>query len=557
MKTTIFSDKEDMNVEESKKKLVIDSKVCDARELTREKLAGYEKVVINSRILVVSPEARALLREFGVKINSATVLNLSEGEILRTKVINGPVKIGPTPAGEGEGIVEYVTLNGPVTVEPGGEETVKRWVGGTINGPVICPESVVGILTGRFTVNGPVDTYPDGCIRLESVTVLDGTFHLRARQDGKYYAARRVVALDPEIDFQAMIDKNLSFATKELVVNKSKVAQAALLVDETVKISAIPDGCSYVNGDTRLTESLLRSHGSRLWVGGDLTMPARDCADLLERVEYLQVKGCLRGTRKALDKAEALSRDGRLTLICGEMKLMGGNTIEDRAAVTVNTGLLEQAEDGLVIRDCATVTILEDVPLELLREKLLRIEDCAVVKCSPEQRPVVELVTYDVAVLSSGKGVNIGALNKGANFLGRIMGQLGKGVSIHVGADWDDDDDDEMEDLEDEIEDLEDEIEDLNDEIEDLEDEIEDMDDELEDLDEGDEEEDRDRREIQREREAILKEREALLREREARRAEREKRQKEREARRQARQEQRGQDRKPDIEVIDDSNFRW
>jgi hypothetical protein len=48
----------------------------------------------------------------------------------------------------GEGIVEYMTLNGPVTVEPGGEETLKRWVGGIINGPVICPESVAGILAG-------------------------------------------------------------------------------------------------------------------------------------------------------------------------------------------------------------------------------------------------------------------------------------------------------------------------------------------------------------------------------------------------------------------------
>lgn len=539
-------------MEESKKKLVIDSKVCDARELTREKLAGYEKVVINSRILVVSPEARALLREFGVKINSATVLNLSEGEILRTKVINGPVKIGPTPAGEGEGIVEYVTLNGPVTVEPGGEETVKRWVGGTINGPVICPESVVGILTGRFTVNGPVDTYPDGCIRLESVTVLDGTFHLRARQDGKYYAARRVVALDPEVDFQTMIDKNLSFATKELVVNKSKVAQAALLVDETVKISAIPDGCAYVNGDARLTESLLRTYGSRLWVGGDLTMPTRDCANLLERVEYLQVKGCLRGTRKALDKAEALSRDGRLTLLCGEMKIMGGNTIEDRAVVAVDAGLLEQAEDGLVIRDCATVTIRDDIPLELLREKLLRIEDCAVVKCSPEQRPVVELVTYDVAVLNSGKGINIDdTLNKGANLLGRIMGQFGKGVSIHVGADWDDDD-------EDELEDLDEELEDLDEELEDLEEELSDLDEEMEDLDEEDEAE---RREAEQELEAIRKEREALLREREARRAEREKRHQEREARRQARREQRdgGREARPETqtEIIGDSTFEW
>lgn len=320
--------------------------------------------------------------------------------------------------------------------------------------------------------------------------------------------------------------------------------QAALLVDETVKISAIPDGCSYVNGDARLTESLLRTHGSRLWVGGDLSMPTRDCADLLERVEYLQVKGCFRGTRKALNKAEDLSREGRLTLLCGEMKLMGGSTIEDRAAVTVDTSLLEQTEDGLVIRDCASVTIREDVPLELLREKLLRIEDCAVVKCSPEQRPVVELVTYDVAVLKAGRGAGIESLNRGANILGQIMGKFGKGVSVHIGADWDDDDEDDEE-----------ELEELDEELEDLDEELEDLDEELEDMNEEDDGEAR--RETQQEREAILKEREALLREREARRAERKKRQQEREARHKARQEQRSRDRKPDIEIIDDSNFHW
>lgn len=529
----------------SEKKMVIDSKICDARELTREKLEGYESIIINSKILVVNPEARALLREFGVKINSSTILNLAEGEILRTRAINGPVKVGPTPAGVGEGIVEYMTLNGPVTVEPGGEETLKRWVGGIINGPVICPESVAGILAGRFTINGPVDTYPDGCIRLEGVTVLDGTFHLRARQDGRYYAARRVVALDPEIDFQVMAEKNLSFVTRELVVSKSKVGQAALLVDETVRILAIPDGCSYVNGEAQLTESLLRSHGSRLWVGGDLSMPTRDCAALLERVEYLEVKGCLRGVRGALNKAEALSREGRLTLLCGETKIIGGSTIEDRAAVTVDASILEQAEDGLVIRDCAAVTIREDVPLELLREKLVRIEDCAVVKCSPEQRPVVELVTYDVAVLKAGRGAGIESLNRGANILGQIMGKLGKGVSIHIGDDWDEEDDEDEE------------LEALDEELEDLEEELEDLDEELEDLEEEDDEEAR--RETEQEREALLREREDLLREREARRAEREKRHRERAERRQARREQRGREPKVDVdvEVMDGSSFQW
>lgn len=274
-------------------------------------------------------------------------------------------------------------------------------------------------------------------------------------------------------------------------------------------------------------------------------MPTRDCAALLERVEYLEVKGCLRGVRGALNKAEALSREGRLTLLCGETKIIGGSTIEDRAAVTVDASILEQAEDGLVIRDCAAVTIREDVPLELLREKLVRIEDCAVVKCSPEQRPVVELVTYDVAVLKAGRGAGIESLNRGANILGQIMGKLGKGVSIHIGDDWDEEDDEDEE------------LEALNEELEDLEEELEDLDEELEDLEEEDDEEAR--RETEQEREALLREREDLLREREARRAEREKRHRERAERRQARREQRGREPKVDVdvEVMDGSSFQW
>ncbi len=53
---------------------------------------------------------------------------------------------------------------------------------------------------------------------------------------------------------------------------------------------------------------------------------------------------------------------------------------------------------GLHVVDCAVAEISEDVPPELILRSRLRLEDIAVVRCSPEIRNSVELVSADVAL---------------------------------------------------------------------------------------------------------------------------------------------------------------
>ena len=81
---------------------------------------------------------------------------------------------------------------------------------------------------------------------------------------------------------------------------------------------------------------------------------------------------------------------------------MGGTLLIDRVNVTVSRAALEQAEDGLSVRDCVNVRFDPDVPADLIRERLVSLTDCVTVTCTPEQRAAIEAVARDVTDLGAG-----------------------------------------------------------------------------------------------------------------------------------------------------------
>jgi hypothetical protein len=95
-------------------------------------------------------------------------------------------------------------------------------------------------------LNGTLSYYPDEAVLLKDTTLLDRTFHLRTRQDACYFASRRVVALDPGIDFGAMAQKNVRFSTKELLVAEGLAQAAVPLFDERAEFTILPDGCAFL-----------------------------------------------------------------------------------------------------------------------------------------------------------------------------------------------------------------------------------------------------------------------------------------------------------------------
>lgn len=372
---------------EKKKVLSVRAAVCDIRGLREETLAGYERVRLDCGVVLASPESRELLSRSGAEVKAANVLDI-DGDV-KVSSVNGRAEITPAQAAPPCRI--YLIVNGVLDIAPGSEDQLRHYAGITVNGSVACPKSMVSLLAG-MVVNGSVAAYPDGCIRLKKTALLDRTFPLRAREGALYYAAGRIAALDPAIDFQRLADKNVRFSTPHLLVAEGLAEAAVPLFDEAAEITVLPDGCAFLNDDAGLDEALLRRTGGKLYLRGSLQVGA-ESAPLLERFTFLRVTGDVLAARGAAEAVEASCAQYQ------RLHVVGGVLLSGRTVLTVGRELLERAEDGVSIADCVDVTIEEDVPPELLRERLVSVTGCVNVACTEAQRVAVEPVAEDVVNL--------------------------------------------------------------------------------------------------------------------------------------------------------------
>lgn len=388
------------------KKMVINCANCDARKVTEETLAAYETIVINAAAILVSPATKELMNRYGVVMNCASVTEL-EADV-EVSSVNGSAQIKSTDAAAGK---RYLTVNGSLTIGPDTQKVLEQYVGISVNGSVTYPESASAYLA-KMTVNGSTTCYPDDAIVLKRNAVIDRLFALRAK-NSLYWSAKRMIMVDPQLDAAALEKKGASFSTKEVVIAESKVEAMIGLIDEKADIIIVPDGTAVVLDDVELDELVLKKHGNKLYVVGDLKV-REDAADVLSQLEYLNVRG------DAL-VAESLKKQlmTALTEISGEVKLLKnpkGRQIGDKLSLKITKWLLEQEKDGISVSDCMKVTLDEDIPNDMILEKL-SFSDCMQIKCSPEQEAAVMAVSEDVMTIGAGDGENdlgIGEIIRGA-----------------------------------------------------------------------------------------------------------------------------------------------
>ena len=366
------------------KKLLINCASCDARKIREDDYAHYEAININTSALFTSPEAKAVLNRLPVSIDCANVIEL-EGDVdLRS--VNGRGEIRSEDAVPERKF--YMLVNGVLNIGPDTRKQLAQCVGMTINGALKCPESVYASLSGVM-INGSVACYPDGAIVLKRNAVIDGLFALRAKS-ALYWAERRMIMVDAELDAEALKNKGASFSAKEVIIARSKVEAMLGLIDERAELTIVPDGTAVVLDDITLDAAALHRHGKRLYVIGDVTVPEN--ASALDELEYLNIRGDARVPEQYREKLL-----DKLADISGEVKLARPKeaSIADKPIVKVTKWMLEQQPAGIEVIDCAVVKIADDIPKELLAERL-RIEDCGVVKCGEELEDTIAMVCENV-----------------------------------------------------------------------------------------------------------------------------------------------------------------
>lgn len=375
------------------KKMVINCCDCDTRKVTEAALADYESITINGALILTNAQSRAILAQHNVVMNCANVMDI-EGDV-KVRTINGSGEIKSSDAPVGH---QYLIVNGSVKIGPDTQSVLEHYIGILVNGTATYPESISGSL-GMMTVNGSTCCYPDGAIVLKRNTVIDKTFILRAKNN-LYWAAKRLIMVDPELDVAALAAKGATFSAGEVILAESKVEALVGLIDEKADIVIVPDGTAVVRDDVILDETTLRRHGKKLYIIGDLTVNA-DSAASLEQLEYLSVRGDATVPKEWMSLL--LEKAWQITGNVTELKQDNARMITDKVSVKITKWLLEKENDGIHVEDCAFVKIDADVPKDLILERLV-INDCARVVCTEDQEDAVTAVCEDVGDIGQAGG---------------------------------------------------------------------------------------------------------------------------------------------------------
>jgi len=395
------------------KKLLINCATCDARNALEENYAHYEQITVNCATVLTSPSAKAMMNKLPFTLNCANVLEIEGTVDFRTINGSGEIKSGDAVSAS----KYYMVVNGALTIGPDTQEQLAQCVGMTINGSLTCPESIYATLTG-VNVNGSTTCYPDDAIVLKRNAVIDKLFVLRAKSN-LYWSGRRMIMVDPELDATKLKTKGATFSTKEVILSQSKVEELIDLIDEKAEIIIVPDGTSVVLDDITLDADTLRRYGKQLYVIGDVTVT--EDADILDELTYLNIRGDAKVPQDLKEKLISV-----LTEISGEVKIAKpkGATLEDKPIVKITKWMLEQQPMGIDVCDCAVVKIADDIPKELIVERL-HIENCGVVRCCEELEDAVTMICTDCGAVGSAEGedgMGIGDMIKDA--LGGIKGAL-------------------------------------------------------------------------------------------------------------------------------------
>ena len=374
----------------NQKNYLLNCDVCDTRKMKEEDYSGYEKMMINTDLVIVSPSSKSILNRLPLTLNHDCTMEFEDDAEIKVQAINGSYEITGTTA-----VHEHTLLsvNGDLTIYPGTEESLQKYERIHVNGSVTCPKSLEGCLT-KLSANGSVSVYPDDCVILDDTFIVDKYFPLRAREGRKYYVKDMVIVQDKSADMEKLVQKNVQFITRQLIVPEEMAEACVELFDEKAEFTVTPAGMTLHYGDAVLNEQLVEKDGDCIYVYGNLTIPDNaNLRALSDSITKLTVKGNVTLKKNQAEDFKKLNAEYSELTFKWE-----GRLIENKISVKIDKTLLESSPDKVLVRSTAAAKIAPDITPELILDRLV-IENCAKVYCSEEQESAVAAVSQNIAAI--------------------------------------------------------------------------------------------------------------------------------------------------------------
>lgn len=367
-----------------KKNLNVSAAVLDLRNVSEKTLASYEHIKIQAALMLTTARTEALLAKYPVEMEAANAISCGEDTVV--SMVNGKSNLTAAHKPEKDTIL---MVNGKLTVAADAVEALRAYNKIIVNGKALCPASLTAVMSEKAMVNGKLSVYPDEAVVLKGTVKLDKSFLFRA-QSRLYWTEKQFVAVDPKLDADALAAKGARFAAPKAVIAEQLAEKLVPLFAEDTELVILPEGAAFVDDDLKLTPAALRRYGRKLYVTGDVSVPA-ESAGVLEQVEYLHAGGDVT-VAAALEEAFYAIPDAEYS----ELRVLKGTLVNDKPMVRITPEMLTLDPEGLSCTDCALVTLDKALTAEDIAEKL-RISDCACIRCTMAQEAAVSAVSTDVA----------------------------------------------------------------------------------------------------------------------------------------------------------------
>lgn len=366
------------------KKLNVEAVVIDLRHVSEETLASYEHIQIHAALAMTSPKTEALLAKYPVELDVTSVQCYDDDA--KVNMVNGKTELTASHKPEGKSVL---IVNGKANIAADAADTLRAYGKIIVNGKVLCPAGLAGLVTEKCTINGKLAVYPDEAVVLKGTVKLDRSFLLRA-QARLYWTEKQFVAVDPKLDTVALAAKGVRFAAPKAILLESLAETLAPLFTEETELIVLPEGTAVVDDDFELTPKTFRRYGTKLYVMGDVNI-SNDAADLLEQVEYLHASGDV-SLPAALEDAFYAIPDVEYQ----DLQLLTGHVVMNKPLLNVKQELLELDPAGITCVNCAVVALDKALTAEDILAKL-HLNCCAVVRCTAAQEAAVEAAAVNVA----------------------------------------------------------------------------------------------------------------------------------------------------------------
>ncbi|MFR2145884.1 MAG: hypothetical protein ACLS5B_04935 [Faecalibacterium prausnitzii] len=366
------------------KKLNVEAVVIDLRHVSEETLASYEHIQIHAALAMTSPKTEALLAKYPVELDVTSVQCYDDDA--KVNMVNGKTELTASHKPEGKSVL---IVNGKANIAADAADTLRAYGKIIVNGKVLCPAGLAGLVTEKCTINGKLAVYPDEAVVLKGTVKLDRSFLLRA-QARLYWTEKQFVAVDPKLDTAALAAKGVRFAATKAILLESLAETLAPLFTEETELIVLPEGTAVVDDDFELTPKTFRRYGTKLYVMGDVNI-SNDAADLLEQVEYLHASGDV-SLPAALEDAFYAIPDVEYQ----DLQLLTGHVVMNKPLLNVKQELLELDPAGITCVNCAVVALDKALTAEDILAKL-HLNCCAVVRCTAAQEAAVEAAAVNVA----------------------------------------------------------------------------------------------------------------------------------------------------------------